>query len=67
MTKSKFFLNFFIIIFITFFSKLSLSEPFVVLEYRGNTDRINARSDNLFMNDLNHSSKHIVLKNATHK
>lgn len=59
------FVNFLIIIFILFYSKLSLSEPFVVLEYRGNIDRGNIESDNLFMNDLNYSSKHVVLKNET--
>ena len=59
------FVNFLIIIFILFYSKLSLSEPFVVLEYRGNIDRGNIKSDNLFINDLNYSSKHVVLKNET--
>ena len=59
------FVNFLIIIFILFYSKSSFSEPFVVLEYRGNMDRGNIQSDNLFMNDLNYSSKHVVLKNET--
>ena len=59
------FVKFLIIIFILFYSKLSLSEPFVVLEYRGNMNRGNIVSDNLFMNDLNYSSKHVVLKNET--
>ena len=65
MLKFRRFVNFLIIIFTLFFSKLSLSEPFVVLEYRGNIDRGNIESDNLFMNDLNYSSKHVVLKNET--
>ena len=65
MLKFRCFVNFLIIIFILFYSKLSFSEPFVVLEYRGNMDRGNIKSDNLFMNDLNYSSKHVVLKNET--
>ena len=59
------FVNFLIIIFILFYSKLSFSEPFVVLEYRGDIDRGNIQSDNLFMKDLNYNSKHVVLKNET--
>ena len=65
MLKFRCFVNFLIIIFILFYSKFSLSEPFVVLEYRGNMDKGNIQSDNLFMNDLNYSSKHVVLKNET--
>ena len=65
MQKFSCFVNFLIIILILFYSKLALSEPFVVLEYRGNIDRGNIQSDNLFMNDLNYSSKHVVLKNET--
>ena len=53
------------IILIICFSKISVSEPFVVLEYRGQTDRGYNNSDNLFLRDLNYSSKHIVLKNET--
>ena len=53
------------IILITCFSKISVSEPFVVLEYRGQTDRGYNNSENLFLRDLNYSSKHIVLKNET--
>ena len=56
---------YFIIVFIISFSKLSLSEPFVVLEYRGNSDRGNLNSNNLFLQDLNYSTKHVVLKNET--
>ena len=53
------------IILIICFSKISISEPFVVLEYRGQTDRGYNNSDNLFLRDLNYSSKHVVLKNET--
>ena len=53
------------IILIICFSKISVSEPFVVLEYRGNIDRNYNNSDNLFLRDLNYSSKHLVLKNET--
>ena len=56
---------FFFIIFIFSLSKLSFSEPFVVLEYRGNSDRGNINSDNLFLKDLNYNAKHEVLKNET--
>ena len=56
---------YFYLVFIFFFSKISLSEPFVVLEYRGNIERGNLTSDNSFLKDLDHSSKHIVLKNET--
>ena len=55
----------FIIMFIISFSKYSLSEPFVVLEYRGSSDRSSFISDNLFLKDLNYSAKHLVLKNET--
>ena len=53
------------IILIICFSKISVSEPFVVLEYRGNIDRDYNNSDNLFLRDLNYSSKHVVIKNET--
>ena len=53
------------LIFIFFFSKISFSEPFVVLEYRGNMERGNLTSDNSFLKDLNYSVKHVVLKNET--
>ena len=55
----------FFILFIFSLSKLSFSEPFVVLEYRGNLDRGNLSSDNLFLRDLNYSASHEVLKNET--
>ena len=56
---------FFFIIFIFSLSKFSFSEPFVVLEYRGNSDRGNISSDNSFLKDLNYSANHEVLKNET--
>ena len=55
----------FLTLFIISISKLSFSEPFVVLEYRGNSDSGNISSDNLFLKDLNYNSNHIVLKNET--
>ena len=55
----------FYLFFIIFFSKISFSEPFVVLEYRGNMERGNLTSDNSFLKDLNYSVKHVVLKNET--
>ena len=55
----------FIIAFTISFAKFSLSEPFVVLEYRGSSDRSSFTSDNLFLQDLNYSTKHLVLKNET--
>ena len=54
----------FLVFFISF-SKISLSEPFVVLEYRGNHNQNAINSDNLFLQDLNYSTKHIVLKDET--
>ncbi len=56
---------FFFTVFIISLSKLSFSEPFVVLEYRGNLDRGNLNSNNLFLQDLNYSTKHVVLKDET--
>ncbi len=55
----------FFVLFIISISKSSFSEPFVVLEYRGNSDRGNFNSDNLFLKDLNYSTSHDVLKNET--
>ena len=63
MKKSK--ILFFFILFIISLSKLSFSEPFVVLEFRGNSDRGNFSSDNLFLKDLNYNANHVVLKNET--
>ena len=56
---------FFYIVFIICFSKLSFGEPFVVLEYRGNLDSDYTNSDNSFLQDLNYSTNHVVLKNET--
>ena len=56
---------YFLTLFIIYLSKLSFSEPFVVLEYRGNSDSGNISSDNLFLKDLNYNANHIVLKNET--
>ncbi len=63
MKKNQIF--YFYLVFIFFFSKVSFSEPFVVLEYRGNIDRGDVTSNNSFMKDLNYSAKHVVLKNET--
>ena len=63
MKKTK--ILFFFTLFIISLSKLSFSEPFVVLEYRGNSDRGNFSSDNLFLKDLNYNTNHVVLKNET--
>ena len=63
MKKNQIF--YFYLVFIFFFSKVSFSEPFVVLEYRGNMERGNLISDNAFLKDLDHSSIHVVLKNET--
>jgi hypothetical protein len=65
MKKNQFFLKIIISIFIIIYPKLSISEPFVVLEYRGGMDKGDELSDNLFLKDLNYSAKHIVLKNET--
>ena len=63
MKKTHIFLIF--TLFIFSYYKFSYSEPFVVLEYRGNLDRGNLNSNNLFLKDLNYSTKHVVLKNET--
>ena len=57
-------LCFFMLFFVSL-TKLSFSEPFVVLEYRGGSDRGNFSSDNLFLKDLNYNANHVVLKNET--
>ena len=61
----KYLIFFFLTVFFISFSKLSFSEPFVVLEYRGNSEKGDINSDNLFLQDLDYSTKHIVLKNET--
>lgn len=53
------------IIWLLLYPTLSFSEPFVVLEYRGHSAKEQIETDNVFLNDLNYSSKHIVLKNET--
>ena len=53
------------IIWLLLYHTLSFSEPFVILEYRGHSAKEQIETDNVFLNDLNHSSKHIVLKNET--
>ena len=53
------------LVVILLFSKISFAEPFVVLEYRGSTDRGSLTSDNSFLKDLNYNAKHVVLKNET--
>ena len=63
MKKNQIF--YFYLVFIFFFSKISFSEPFVVLEYRGDVEKGNLTSDNSFLKDLNYSVKHTVLKNET--
>ena len=65
MKKKQYFLKIIISIFMFIYPKLSISEPFVVLEYRGSMDKGNILSDNLFLKDLNHTTNHIVLKNET--
>ena len=61
----KYLIFFFLTVFLISFSKLSFSEPFIVLEYRGNSEKGDINSDNLFLQDLDYSTKHIVLKNET--
>ena len=61
----KYLIFFFLTMFFISFSKLSFSEPFIVLEYRGNSEKGDINSDNLFLQDLDYSTKHIVLKNET--
>ena len=61
----KYLIFFFLTVFLISISKLSFSEPFIVLEYRGNSEKGVINSDNLFLQDLDYSSKHIVLKNET--
>ena len=43
----------------------SISEPFVVLEFRGNSQNNYENSDNMFFKDNNYKTKHTVLKNET--
>lgn len=63
MKKIKIFC--FFTLFVISFYKTAFAEPFVVLEYRGNSYRTNLSSNNLFLQDLNYSANHLVLKNET--
>ena len=63
MKKIKIFC--FFTLFVISFYKTAFPEPFVVLEYRGNSHRNNLSSNNLFLQDLNYSANHLVLKNET--
>ena len=54
-----------ILICLQFVIKDSLSEPFVVLEYRNNDIKLSEKSNNSFLNDENFSKKHKVKKNET--
>ena len=65
MKINQSFIKLITLILIILYSKSSIAEPFVVLEYRNNIDNENILSDNLFLKDLNYSSQHIVLKNET--
>ena len=65
MKKNICFLYAISIIFMLIYPKLSVSDPFVVLQYRGNMGNDNTQSNNLFLKDLNYNSKHTVLKNET--
>ena len=58
MSQIKLTLLIFYTLFIIFFSKIVMSEPFVVLQYRGDIKITNEQSDNLFMQDNNHKTKH---------
>ena len=59
------FLQIIYIFFIMTFTNSVLSEPFVVLQYRGDTQINNEQSDNVFLKDNNHNTQHTVLKNET--
>ena len=58
-----------LLIFCTFLiiviSKVVMSEPFVVLQYRGDTKINDKQSDNIFLQDNNYKARHTVLKNET--
>ena len=54
-----------IIICLQVATKNSLSEPFVVLEYRNNNSKSFEVSNNPFLKDQNFSKKHKVKKNET--
>ena len=52
--------------FLILFNSQSISEPFIVLEYRDSDGNDNiVSSTNPFLNDFNYSIKHTVKKNET--
>lgn len=52
--------------FLILFSNQSISEPFIVLEYRNSNQNSKIiSSSNPFLNDFNYSTKHTVKKNET--
>jgi len=65
MRQIKLFLQFFYIIFVITFSKTVISEPFVVLQYRGDIKTTNQQTNNIFLQDNDHKVQHTVLKNET--
>ena len=54
-----------IVICLQFSTKIVLSEPFVVLEYRNNDSKSSKISSNPFLNNQNFSKKYKVKKNET--
>ena len=65
MRQIKLLLQIFYTLIIITFPHTVMSEPFVVLQYRGDIKNTNEQSDNIFMQDNNHKTKHTVLKNQT--
>ena len=65
MRQIKLILQFFYIIFVITFSKTVMSEPFVVLQYRGDIKTTNQQTNNIFLQDNDHKVQHTVLKNET--
>ena len=65
MRQIKLFVQIFYMFFIVIFSNTVMSEPFVVLQYRGDIKTTIGESNNIFMQDNNHKTKHIVQKNET--
>ena len=54
-----------IVIILQFVTKIVLSEPFVVLEYRNDTNKLLDSTDNPFLNNQKFSRKYKVKKNET--
>ena len=52
MKINQSFIKLITLILIILYSKSSIAEPFVVLEYRNNIDNENILSDNLFLKDF---------------